>query len=120
MVKAALKSKIKSEHKKTYSGSEPIETFKLDKTNVTILGTAHISQKSIDEVQKIIRKEKPDTVCIELCNSRMRSLKENEHWKKLDIFKVFKERKMYLLLSSLILSAFQKNSVKVLFAPGTR
>lgn len=115
MAKTALKSKIKSERKKNVSGSEPIETLKLGKTIVTILGTAHISQKSIDEVQRIIRKEKPDTVCVELCNSRMRSLKDNEHWKKLDIFKVFKERKMYLLLSSLILSAFQKNSVKIPF-----
>lgn len=120
MAKAALKNKVKSEHKRKVSGSEPVETFKLGKTIVTVLGTAHISQKSIDEVQKIIRKEKPDTVCVELCNSRMRSLKDNEHWKKLDIFKVFKERKMYLLLSSLILSAFQKNSVKIPFALGMR
>lgn len=118
MVKTALKSKIKSERKKNVSGSEPIETLKLGKTIVTILGTAHISQKSIDEVQRIIRKEKPDTVCVELCNSRMRSLKDNEHWKKLDIFKVFKERKMYLLLSSLILSAFQKKLGKDSIRPG--
>jgi pheromone shutdown-related protein TraB len=38
----------------------------------------------------------------------MRSIKDPEYWKKLDIFTVFKERKMYLLLSSLILSSFQK------------
>ncbi len=118
MAKAALKNKVKSEHKRKVSGSEPVETFKLGKTIVTVLGTAHISQKSIDEVQKIIRKEKPDTVCVELCNSRMRSLKDNEHWKKLDIFKVFKERKMYLLLSSLILSAFQKKLGKDSIRPG--
>ncbi|EMK04899.1 MULTISPECIES: TraB/GumN family protein [Leptospira] len=118
MAKVILKDKTKSERKKVSKSQEPFETFKLGKTNVTILGTAHISQKSIDEVQRIIRKEKPDTVCVELCNSRMRSLKDSEHWKKLDIFKVFKERKMYLLLSSLILSAFQKKLGKGSIRPG--
>ncbi|AYV58025.1 TraB/GumN family protein [Leptospira kmetyi] len=118
MAKTSLKEKTKPERKKKVSGSEPIETIKLGKATVTILGTAHISQKSIDEVQRIIREEKPDTVCVELCNSRMRSVKDSEHWKKLDIFKVFKERKMYLLLSSLILSAFQKKLGKGSIRPG--
>ncbi|TGK03932.1 TraB/GumN family protein [Leptospira semungkisensis] len=88
--------------------SEPIRTLKLNGSSVIILGTAHISQKSIDAVSKIIQEEKPDTVCVELCQSRMRSVLDPDHWKKLDIFKVFKERKMWLLLSSLILSSFQK------------
>ncbi|RHX83490.1 TraB/GumN family protein [Leptospira stimsonii] len=118
MAKQALKENKKTETKKKNTTSEPIETFKLGKTSVTILGTAHISQKSIDEVQRIIREEKPDTICVELCNSRMRSVKDSEHWKKLDIFKVFKERKMYLLLSSLILSAFQKKLGKGSIRPG--
>ncbi|MCG6170023.1 TraB/GumN family protein [Leptospira sp. FAT2] len=118
MAKSSLKEKTKPERKKNVPSSEPIETFKLGKVPVTILGTAHISQKSIDEVQRIIREEKPDTVCVELCNSRMRSVKDSEHWKKLDIFKVFKERKMYLLLSSLILSAFQKKLGKGSIRPG--
>ncbi|WP_061248116.1 TraB/GumN family protein [Leptospira alstonii] len=118
MAKTTLKDKTKSERKKNVPGSEPIETFKLGKTTVTILGTAHISQKSIDEVQRIIREEKPDTVCVELCNSRMRSVQDSDHWNKLDIFKVFKERKMYLLLSSLILSAFQKKLGRGSIRPG--
>lgn len=92
----------------TIASSEPIRTLELNGSQITILGTAHISQKSIDEVSRIIQEEKPDTVCVELCASRMRSVQDPDHWKKLDIFKVFKERKMWLLLSSLILSSFQK------------
>ncbi|EMM80975.1 hypothetical protein LEP1GSC037_3330 [Leptospira interrogans str. 2006001854] len=57
MAKVILKDKTKPERKKVSKSQEPFETFKLGKTNVTILGTAHISQKSIDEVQRIIRKE---------------------------------------------------------------
>jgi pheromone shutdown-related protein TraB len=87
---------------------EPIRRTRLGDCEVVILGTAHISQASVESVEALIDQEKPDTVCVELCNSRMRSIKDPEYWKKLDIFTVFKERKMYLLLSSLILSSFQK------------
>jgi pheromone shutdown-related protein TraB len=87
---------------------EPIRRTRLGDCDVVILGTAHISQASVESVEALIAQEKPDTVCVELCNSRMRSIKDPEYWKKLDIFTVFKERKMYLLLSSLILSSFQK------------
>lgn len=87
---------------------EPIRKVTLGECEVVILGTAHVSQASVDSVEALIEREKPDTVCVELCPSRVRSLKDLEYWKKLDIFTVFKERKMYLLLSSLILSSFQK------------
>jgi pheromone shutdown-related protein TraB len=87
---------------------EPIRKIRLGECDVVILGTAHVSQASVDSVEALIQQEKPDTVCVELCPSRVRSLKDLEYWKKLDIFTVFKERKMYLLLSSLILSSFQK------------
>ncbi len=87
---------------------EPIRKIRLGECDVVILGTAHVSQASVDSVEALIQQEMPDTVCVELCPSRVRSLKDLEYWKKLDIFTVFKERKMYLLLSSLILSSFQK------------
>ena len=87
---------------------EPVEVLRIYDCKVILLGTAHVSKKSVDAVKTLIEKEKPDTVCVELCKSRMKSISDPERWKKLDIFKVFKERKMYLLLSSLILSSFQK------------
>ncbi len=87
---------------------EPIRRTRLGDCEVVILGTAHISQASVESVEALIDQEKPDTVCVELCPSRMKSIQDPEYWKKLDIFTVFKERKMYLLLSSLILSSFQK------------
>ncbi|MEM7180158.1 MAG: TraB/GumN family protein [Spirochaetota bacterium] len=88
--------------------SEPIRTLRIGDCNVTILGTAHVSKNSVEAVKSFIETEKPDTVCVELCETRLGSIKEQNQWKKLDIFKVFKERKMYLLMSNLILSSFQK------------
>lgn len=103
---------------KEIEAKEPIRRLKINDCNITILGTAHISQRSIDAVDILIQYEKPDMVCVELCQSRLNNVRDPEHWKKLDIFKVFKERKMYLLLSNLILSAFQKKMGKGEVKPG--
>ena len=104
------KSKItpKSTRKKPFQTDEPYHLEYIDKTEVHILGTAHISQLSVEAVENLIGFVKPDTICVELCESRMKSVEDPDYLKKLDIFKVFRERKMWLLLSSLILSSFQK------------
>ncbi|MCX7998256.1 MAG: TraB/GumN family protein [Leptospiraceae bacterium] len=87
---------------------EPIRKLQLGDCEVTLIGTAHVSEKSVQAVQQLISELQPDTVCVELCESRLKAIQDPDAWKKQDIFKVFKERKMYLLLSSLILSSFQK------------
>jgi len=98
--------------------NEPIRKLQLGDCEVTLLGTAHVSEASVKAVEKLIQEIKPDTVCVELCETRMRSIVDPDSWKKQDIFKVFKERKMYLLLSSLILSSFQKKLGKGEIKPG--
>lgn len=95
-------------NKKYQDSKEPIRELKLGKCDVTILGTAHVSDESVKEVRRLSGAIKPDTICVELCSSRVKSIQDPEYFKKLDVFKVFKERKMFLLLSSLILSSFQK------------
>ena len=75
---------------------------------IFIIGTAHISQSSVDEVKQLIDKEKPDTVLIELCNSRYHAILEKDQWKNMDIFKVVREGKSFLLFANLIMTAFQK------------
>ncbi|MCB9493811.1 MAG: TraB/GumN family protein [Desulfobacteraceae bacterium] len=74
----------------------------------TIIGTAHVSKKSAELVEKTIDELKPDTVCVELCQSRFESIKNQKKFEDTDIIQVIKEKKVYLLLSSLILSSFQK------------
>ncbi|MCZ8343384.1 MAG: TraB/GumN family protein [Leptospira sp.] len=94
--------------KKEYKTNEPYLLHKIGKTEIHILGTAHVSKQSVLEVDRLIELVKPDAICIELCESRIKSVEDPDYLKKLDIFKVFKEKKMWLLLSSLILSSFQK------------
>lgn len=75
---------------------------------IILVGTAHISRESIDEVEQVIRGEKPDAVCVELCPSRYDSIRNADRWKNMDIVKVIKEGKAPMLMANLVLSAFQK------------
>ena len=80
--------------------------------NVVLVGTAHVSRESEQQVKDIIQQEKPDTVCVELCPSRYQSIRQKERWQQTDIVKVIKEKKSFLLLSNLLLASFQKRIAK--------
>ncbi len=80
----------------------------VDDKDVILLGTAHVSKESADLVATVIDGEKPDTVCVELCEPRFQSISQKDRWKEMDIIKVIKEKKVFLLLSNLLLASFQK------------
>ena len=75
---------------------------------IVLAGTAHISQASADAIHELIAAEKPDVACIELDDDRLRSLQNEKAWQELDIVKVLKEGKGFMLLANLALSSFQK------------
>ena len=73
-----------------------------------LIGTAHVSQESINEVSRIIREEKPDLICVELDEGRYAAITSKESWESLNMVKVFKEGKGFLLMANLVLSGFQR------------
>ena len=75
---------------------------------VYLVGTAHVSQQSVEDVQKTIREVKPDTVCVELCQGRYDTLVKKDVWKKMDIFNIIKQKKTTILLAQLIMSSFYR------------
>lgn len=75
---------------------------------IILLGTAHVSKESVRLAVDVIEAEKPDTVCVELCESRYQSIRQKDKWQDTDIVKVIKEKKTFLLLSNLLLVSFQK------------
>ena len=88
--------------------SDNVNEIVFEEKKILLVGTAHISQSSVDEVNKVIEQEQPDTVCVELCESRHQAMVDKDQWKNTDIFKVVREGKSFLLLSNLIMTAFQK------------
>ena len=77
-------------------------------SQVLLVGTAHVSKSSVEEVASIIETESPDRVCIELDASRMASKTKKNSWEDMDIRKVFKEKKGFLLLANTALASFQR------------
>ena len=84
------------------------ENLEINGKNITIVGTAHISQESRDEVRDTIETVKPDLVAVELDQSRFDSLRDDSGWKDLEISEAIREGKGNLLLLNLILSIYQR------------
>ena len=75
---------------------------------VLLVGTAHISKDSIGEVTGLIRDERPARVCVEIDAGRYRSMSEGAKWESLDIVKILREGRGFLLLANLALGGFQR------------
>ena len=75
---------------------------------IILLGTAHISRESVDLVRSTIVAEKPDSVCVELDENRLKALEDGDRWKNLDIKNVLKKRQMSSLIVNLALASYQK------------
>lgn len=91
-----------------------IHRLKVGGKNVALIGTAHVSQESADLVKEVIDKEKPDSVCVELCENRYKSIKDKESWRNTDLVKVIKEKKALILIINFMLASFQKKMAKKL------
>ncbi len=97
-----------------YTLPSSVTSVELPGKTVHIVGTAHVSHASVRDVQQTISLTQPDTVCVELCPSRHQAMTQPEDWKKMDIYKVVKEKKSLFLLIQLILSSFYRSIAKQL------
>jgi pheromone shutdown-related protein TraB len=75
---------------------------------IILIGTAHISQESVDTVRRVIAEETPDTVCIELDEQRHQALKDPNRWQSLNLIQVIRKGQAPFLLVNLALASFQK------------
>lgn len=88
--------------------SDTVRRLSLAGREIVLVGTAHVSKESVDEVGDIIRAESPDRVCVELDQGRYNAMVEENSWERLDIRRVLKEGRGFLLLANLVLSSYQK------------
>ncbi|MEJ7600905.1 MAG: TraB/GumN family protein [Kofleriaceae bacterium] len=79
-----------------------------DGTTYYVIGTAHVSQKSVDDVRAVIDAVKPDVVCVELDKTRHEALTKDSAFRDLDVFKVVREGRTLYLLAHLALSSYQR------------
>jgi pheromone shutdown-related protein TraB len=92
----------------------------IGETTYYVVGTAHVSRRSVDEVREAIAAIEPDVVCVELDPARLAALTKESSFRDLDIFKVVREGRTLYLLTHLALAAYQRRIGATLgVKPGT-
>lgn len=85
-----------------------IHHLSVDQKQLVLVGTAHISQASVDTVRQVIADEQPETVCVELDEQRYQALTDRNRWESLNLIQVLRKGQVPYLLSNLALASFQK------------
>jgi pheromone shutdown-related protein TraB len=90
-----------------------------DKT-VILVGTAHVSQESVEIVKLVIEQEHPDGVCVELDAKRFEAISHPNRWESLDLKEIIRKQQLSTLMVNLVLASFQKRlGDKLGVLPGT-
>lgn len=76
--------------------------------NVVLVGTAHISARSVEEVREVIASEAPAIVAVELDEARYRALTDPDRWKSTRLVDVLRQGKAFLLLAQAFLASYQR------------
>ena len=76
--------------------------------NIILIGTAHISKESVEEVKEAIEKYKPDIVAVELCQRRYDAITKKDKWESTPVTKLLKSNNAYLMLAQTFLSSIQR------------
>lgn len=76
--------------------------------SLRLLGTAHVSTTSVNLVKKQIAEYKPDIVAVELCESRLSSLKRPEGIDNEDLMKIINDGKSAMIILQSAISVQQR------------
>ncbi len=80
----------------------------LDSREIILLGTAHVSAESLEEVKESIISESPDHVCVEMDEGRLKNLEEGKRWAATDLKNVLKKGQGFMMMANLALASFQR------------
>jgi len=87
---------------------ESVHHINVDGKEIYLIGTAHVSKESVKDVTFTVEAVKPDSVCVELCEARYKTIMSRDSWKQMNIFKVVREKKALFLLAQLIMTSFYR------------
>jgi len=91
-----------------YEYPSDVHTLSHEGKTILLIGTAHISQESVDLVEKVISREQPDCVCLELDEKRYTSLTQKKKWQSLDLKQIIKDKQLSTLMVNLLMASYQK------------
>ena len=85
-----------------------VEVVQVANKSIILVGTAHISQESVDLVHLVIDQEQPDGVCVELDARRFEALSQPRRWESLDLKEIIRNKQLSTLMVNLLLASYQK------------
>ena len=87
---------------------EPLVELEYGSTRVAVLGTAHVSKASADTVCTLLESGEYDSVAVELCQSRYKTLLSPDSFLDMDLGQVIRQRKVFGVVAMLILGGYQQ------------
>ena len=81
---------------------------KVGEKDVYLVGTAHLSKESVEDVRSTVEQTQPKAICVELCKARHQAMTQADNWSKMNIFKVIRQKKAVFLLAQLIMTSFYR------------
>jgi len=93
---------------------QPHEIINQDGQNFVILGTAHVSQTSVDKVNELLNTGEFDTVAVELDEMRFEAMTNPNRYKNMDLLSIIKNKQTGMVAVNLALSAYQNRLAKQL------
>ncbi|WP_078121523.1 TraB/GumN family protein [Thiosocius teredinicola] len=85
-----------------------IREIQLGETKITLLGTAHVSRTSAEEVEALLDSKQYEAVAIELCPSRFDALNNPDRLAELDLMQVVRQGKAAMVMANLAMAAYQQ------------
>jgi pheromone shutdown-related protein TraB len=89
-----------------------IQHIALENKDITLVGTAHVSYESAEEVRRTVEEIHPDAIAIELDQGRYNAMTQGKSWEKTDITSIIKQKKVGFLLANILLSSYQDRLAK--------
>ena len=77
-------------------------------TTITLLGTAHVSRTSAEQVARELDSKAYQAVAIELCPSRFEALNNPDALANLDLMQVVRQGKASMVMANLAMAAYQQ------------
>lgn len=88
--------------------SDDVHHLSIENKEVLLIGTAHISQHSVELVKNVIEQEDADCICLELDDGRYQALTKKEQWEKLDLKTIIRKKQLSTLMASMVMGSYQK------------
>ncbi len=81
----------------------------IDGSTIVLVGTAHVSKESVEEVRRTITEVKPDIVAVELDEARYKVLLDKRSWEQTPLTKLIRGEQPYFFLGQSFMAMIQRS-----------